>query len=112
MELLKPETDESIPPRFLVGIDNVLKKINLGANWQKFFIYRLSLPLYVVAMTGRAILYSENVVYDILIGWCSSFFWCFILSNWSPTRKLLAWWSSIIVVCIMIWLVVVIIKLF
>lgn len=110
--LLKQEIDESTPPQLLAGIDNLLRKINLGDNWQKFFIYRLSLFLFLIITAGHAVLYSENVVSDIMIGWGSSFLWCFVLSNWSLTRKLLAWWSSLFIVGITLWLIFVIIKLF
>jgi hypothetical protein len=110
--LLKPELDESIPPKFLAHIDVLLKKINLGDNWQKFYIYRFSLPIYMIGMTEYAVLYSKNVVYDLLAYWVASFLWCFILSNWSLTRKILAWFSVIISLGIIAWSIMIVVKIF
>ena len=106
------EIDESIPPRFLIGIDSILKKVPMGDNWRKYYIYRLSLPVMIIAMTEYAFVKSGNIFYDINVGLLSSFFWTYLLSNWKITRALLAWWTVGFSIGIVVFLIMIIMKLF
>ena len=112
MNMLKPEIDESTPPRFLAGVDSALRKIDLGLNWQKYFIYRISLPLWAIATIEYAVLYSHQPGYDILVGFMGSFVWCFALSSWYFTRRLMAYWNVFFSFGVAYWSISLVTKIF
>ncbi len=112
MNILKPEIDESKPPRFLSGIDSILRMINLGPNWHKYFIFRISLPLWIIGTIEYAIVHSNQAGYDAMLGIFGSFFWCFVLSYWYITRRFMAYWDVFFSFAILYFTILIIMKIF
>ncbi|MGD0038332.1 MAG: hypothetical protein ABSC53_13685 [Bacteroidota bacterium] len=89
---MNSDTNELQTPKFLQSIDNLLLKIKLGDNWQKYFVFRITILLSFIAVLESSLLHIETFLNEFLTGIMGFFLWAFVLSYWRTTRMILKWW--------------------
>jgi hypothetical protein len=96
MNSINDDTKELQVPKFLQSIDDLLLKIKLGDNWQKYFVFRITILLSFIAVLENSLLHMETFLNDFLTGILGLFLWAFVLSNWHVTRTILALWVAVL----------------
>jgi hypothetical protein len=112
MNSTQVDTSELQAPKYLRSIDNYLLKLKLGDNWQKYFVFRITMLLSFIVVLEYSLLHIETFLNDLLTGLLGFFLWAFVLSNWRTTRTILAWWASLLLIGVVVFLGVLILKIF